>query len=273
MRKSAMPVYLLVDNGSKQAEAILRLRQLAEGLGRHAGERVHPISLQHADAIPAEALGGTPAQTLGAFLAGQLREGEREFVALPLFFGESRALTAFIPEQLASLRTQYPDLHFRLAPVTYPLPEGDPRLARIVHDHVRAARPVEGAKVVLVDHGSPSPRITEVRQAIAADLERDHGLVVEQAVMERREGPEYDFNGPLLEQWLVTQAEQGVRQVIIAMLFFLPGRHAGAGGDVDAICRGVIERYPHLSYTITPLVGEHPTLLELLADRMRQAAR
>jgi sirohydrochlorin ferrochelatase len=123
--------------------------------------------------------------------------------------------------------------------------------------------------VVLVDHGSPSPRITEVRKGIARDLRLGYGLTVAQAVMERRAGREYDFNGPLLEQWLAEQAESGNTEVIIAMLFFLPGRHAGPCGDVESICRGVAERHPQLRYTITPLIADHPLLLDLLTDRMR----
>jgi len=265
-----MPVYLLVDNGSKQPEATLRLRQLAEALGRHTGRRVHPVSLQHADAIPEGQLGGVPATTFAAFLEAQLGAGEEEFIAVPLFFGESRALTSFIPDELARLRQRWPGLRLRLAPVTYPLPGGDPRLAQIVHDHIRAVQSPE-AKLVLVDHGSPSPAITEVRKGIARELQGQYGLALDQAVMERREGPQYDFNGELLEQWLRREALRGTTEVVIAMLFFLPGRHAGACGDVDEICRAVVRDHPRLRYTITPLVGEHPALLGLLSDRLFQA--
>lgn len=264
-----MPVYMLLDNGSRRAEATLALRRLAQALSRHSGETVHPVSLQHADAIPAEALEGRPAWTLEAFLRHQHEQGEREFVGLPLFFGTSRALTSFIPDRVAALRESGADLDLRLAPVTYPLPEGDPRLAAILHEHIEAARQGrESARVVLVDHGSPSTAITEVRVRLARELAQRHGQVVDQAVMERREGPQYDFNGELLAQWLERQAQQGVREVIIAMQFFLPGRHAGPCGDVDEICRSVAERHPGLSYTITPLVGEHPQLLSLLKARM-----
>jgi len=268
--RPAMPVYLLVDNGSKQPEATLRLRQLAEALGRHTGRSVHPVSLQHADGIPAEALGGRPADTFTAFLEAQLQMGETDFVAVPLFFGESRALTSYIPDELGRLRQRWPGCRLSLAPVTYPLPAGDPRLAQIVHDHIQAARQ-PGAKLVLVDHGSPSPAITEVRKGIARELQAQYGLDLDQAVMERREGRQYDFNGELLEQWLRREAEQGTTEVLIAMLFFLPGRHAGPCGDVDEICRAVVRDHPQLRYTITPLVGEHPALLALLADRLLEA--
>jgi len=265
-----MPVYLLVDNGSKQVDATLALRRLATDLSRHTGKTIHPVSLQHADAIPAEELGGTPAQIFHDFLKAQLALGEHEFIAAPLFFGLSKALTSFIPDEVAKLKPEYPALTVKVAPVTYPLPEGDARLARIVFDHIQQAQQQsnDDARIVLVDHGSPSPKITEVRQRIAQTLQEQFGLHVDQAVMERRAGKEYDFNGKLLESWLRQQARQGVTNVIIAMLFFLPGRHAGPNGDVAEICDSVVKEFPKLRYTITPLIGEHPLLLDILNDRL-----
>lgn len=265
-----MPVYLLVDNGSKQPDATLYLRCLAAQLSEHTGQMIHPVSLQHADAIPAGELAGTPADVFPGFLRTQLEQGEREFVVLPLFFGLSRAITSFIPDEVARLQSEYPDLSVKVAPVTWPLAEGESRLAQIVFDHIRQAREIAGpdAHVVLVDHGSPSPKITEVRQGIARLLKEQYTLNVDQAVMERREGREYDFNGELLVNWLREQAEQGVTSVIVAMLFFLPGRHAGPRGDVEEICDSVVKDFPQLNYRITPLISEHPLLLDILRDRL-----
>lgn len=265
-----MPVYLLVDNGSKQPDATLYLRCLAAQLSEHTGELIHPVSLQHADAIPASELAGTPADVLPDFLRRQLEQGEREFVVLPLFFGVSRAITSFIPDEVARLKSEYPDLNVKVAPVTWPLPDDEPRLAQIIFDHIQQAREISGpdAHVVLVDHGSPTPKITEVRRNIARMLEEQHALGVDQAVMERREGKEYDFNGELLANCLRDKAEQGVTRVIVAMLFFLPGRHAGPRGDVQEICDSVVKDYPYLKYTITPLISTHPLLLDILRDRL-----
>ncbi|MFP3873583.1 MAG: sirohydrochlorin chelatase [Thiohalophilus sp.] len=268
-----MPVYLLVDNGSKQPDATLYLRCLAARLGEYTGRTIHPVSLQHADAIPVEELDGTPAQVFPEFLQNRLAQGDQEFVVLPLFFGLSRAITSFIPEEVQRLKSTYPELTVKVAPVIWPLPGGEPRLAQIVFEHIQQARrhSLDGAKVVLVDHGSPSPKITEVRRGVAQTLARQHGLEVDQAVMERREGKEYDFNGDLLATWLRRQAQQGVTEVIVAMLFFLPGRHAGPHGDVVEICDTVVSDYPQLDYTITPLISAHPLLLEILKDRLEAA--
>lgn len=265
-----MTLYLLVDNGSKQPEATLRLRELAAALSQKSGKTIHPVSLQHADAIPADKLNGQAAQTFTPFINAQLQQGRRDFIVLPLFFGESRALSAFIPQQVEALAQQHGEFDLTVAGVTYPLSSGEPRLAQIIVDHIQAAQQTHpNATPVLVDHGSPVQKITQVREAITKQAEAILGQPIAHACMERREGAEYDFNGQLLADWLEEQAQQGITDVIIAMQFFLPGRHAGACGDVEAICEGVVKQHPQLRYTITPLISEHPLLLEILRDRMQ----
>lgn len=268
-----MPAYLLVDNGSKKPEATLRLRELAASLGQHTGKVIHAVSLQHADAIDLAELDGEPAKIFSGFLRAQLEQGKKSFLVIPLFFGLSRALTSFIPQQVKKLQAEFGELDVRVADVVYPLPEGDDRLAQIMSDHISATQTslTVNAKVVLVDHGSPSPQITEVRNRVAQSLQNIPGNTyhLAEAVMERREGKEYDFNGDLLENWLRQQAQEGVESVTVAMMFFLPGRHAGSCGDVETICENVVKQYPHLQYRITPLIAEHPLLLEILSDRLR----
>lgn len=262
-----MPTYLLVDNGSKQPQATLALRRLAQALSEQSGRTVHPVSLQHAGAIPPQQLQGIPARLFSEFLQAGLEQGEDDFIVLPLFFGPSKALTSFIPDEVARLRHDYPGFTLQLAnPIG-----SDVHMATVVHQHIEAARHQagKGAGVVLVDHGSPSPQITEVRKAIVQRVHQHHGLAIDQACMERREGSRYDFNGQLLDNWLRSQAEAGIESVIIAMLFFLPGRHAGPCGDVEEICEAVLKDHPQLRYTITPLISEHPLLLEILESRLQ----
>jgi sirohydrochlorin ferrochelatase len=59
--------------------------------------------------------------------------------------------------------------------------------------------------------------------------------------------------------------------VIVALFFLLPGRHAGAGGDVAEICDGLIAQHTLRSAVRTPLLGEHPQLVDILVDRLRAA--
>lgn len=271
-----MPCILLIDNGSSRADSTLRLRRLAAALGERLGARVHPVSLQHADRVPADVLAGVPADILGPFLRRKLADGERDFLAVPLFFGPSRALSHFVPDIAAELAAELGPFRLRVAPPLCPLPAGEPALIQILADQARAAAQAQQAplrRVVLVDHGSPLPEVSAVRQWLAEGL-RGHlgdGVELREAVMERRPDPAYDFNGPLLAEVLEDLARLDPQTpVILALLFIAPGRHAGPGGDIAQICESVVQAHPGFPVYPGPLVGEHPALIRILADRVGQ---
>jgi len=265
----AAPVTLLLDNGSLQPAATLRLRELAAALGERLAAPVFPVSLLHSSGVAPEALGGRPAEIFEPFVRRRSEEGDGEFLVLPLFFGPSRALTDYLPERVAHLRTRHPRLRVRLAPTL--ADPGDPRLARILADHIRQAG--ETGRVALVDHGSPARAVTAVRDQLAQQLasELGPGCAVAACSMERRPGPDYDFCEPLLEHVLARPGwSEGA--VTVAMQFLLPGRHAGPEGDVAQICRRAERTAVGLRTRLTALVGDHPRLVEILADRARAEA-
>lgn len=268
-----MSCYLLIDNGSVQAAATLQLRYLAKSVSERTGKQVHPVSLMHANRIPAEQLGGQAADTFEAFLRTQLQAGERAFVLLPLFFGVSKALTSFVPDKVAILTEEFGEFSVTMADVIYPMPDGESLLAKIIHEHIlhTIKDDDDTAHAVLTDHGSPIAKVTDVRKHLAKATQAllpEH-IVLDQSVMERREGKEYDFNGDLLEDYLAQQAQQGVTSVAVIMMFFLPGRHAGPDGDVVEICQNVMDQYPALSVSISPLISEHPLLIDILTQRLQ----
>lgn len=258
------PLTLLLDNGSLAPAATLRLRELAAALAARIGEAVEPVSLLHSSAIPVAELGGVPAEIFEPAVARRATEGRRDFVVVPLFFGPSRALTDYLPDRVAALRAKWPDLRVRLAPTLFQ--EGDNRLASIFVDHLTADESVQ--RVAFVDHGSPAPQVTAVREALVAQVRAmlDSSVEIVGCCMERRPGAEFDFNGPLLAD-LLARGEWSRGPVTVAMQFLLPGRHAGPEGDVAQICRAARERAPQLVTRLTPLVGEHPRLLEILVER------
>jgi len=264
--ESPRRVVMLIDNGSRRADATLNLRRLASVLSDRTGFMVHPVSLQHADRVPVEALDGQPAKTFTPFVEQCLHEGHRHFVAVPLFFGPSRALTSFVPQQLEPLRARYPDLELIQADVLCPLPAGEPGLADILADNVRRTER-RARRVIVVDHGSPIPEVTAVRQWLASALRErlPDGIQVDEAVMERRAGRDYDFNGHLLED----QLEGATGEVVLSMLFLSPGRHAGAGGDIAEICAAAEASNPGLRVTPTELVGDHDGLVDILQRRLQ----
>ena len=127
--------------------------------------------------------------------------------------------------------------------------------------------------MALVDHGSPVRELTAVRNALAMEVEAvlGRGFSLAPCSMERREGAEFDFNEPLLER-LLAMPPWNTGDVIVAMQFLQPGRHAGPEGDIAAICREAEARSPRLRTHMTALVGESPLLIDILADRLRDGA-
>ncbi|ABI55952.1 sirohydrochlorin chelatase [Alkalilimnicola ehrlichii MLHE-1] len=261
----------LVDNGSLRPQSILSLRHLAAALSERIGEPVQPVSLLHSDRAPEDALEGVPARTLEPTLRERAAAGTRHFRIVPLFFGPSRALTDYLPERVAALSQHFPKLDVQVAPPLVTPERGhDPRLAHILAESVQAVDHDPATRVILVDHGSPAPEVAQVRNYVAGQLSillqgRVAGVVP--ASMERRPGEAHRFNEPLLET-LLARPPFNHGRVVIAMMFLQPGRHAGPDGDVARICAEAEARHPALKTVMTPLVGAHPLLPEILADRL-----
>lgn len=270
-----MRAIFLVDNGSLRPQATRNLRRVALALSELIGESVQAASLLHSNKIPAEEVGGVPATTLGPAAERSAEQGATEIILLPFFFGPSKALTGYLPERMAALQARFPQVCVRVAqPLVDERGNNDLRLAKLLADNVRDKRQAGTTPLVaLVDHGSPIPEVTAVRNRLAGQLSvllADEVRCVAAASMERREGDEYRFNEPLLEHLLDTPEFQ-TGPVILAMLFLSPGRHAGEGGDIAEICSAAEQRHPGLNTRITGLVGEHPGVVDILHTRLRQA--
>ncbi|MDP3534364.1 MAG: CbiX/SirB N-terminal domain-containing protein [Halomonas sp.] len=270
-----MRAIFLVDNGSLRPQATHNLRRVALELSHQLGETVQAASLLHSNKIPPEEVDGIPAITLGPAAERSAEQGAKEIIVLPFFFGPSKALTGYLPERMAALQARFPEVSVRVAqPLVDERGNNDLRLAKLLADNVREKLQAGTTpQVALVDHGSPIPEVTAVRNRLAGQLSvlmADEVSCVAAASMERREGDEYRFNEPLLEHLLDTSEFQS-GPVILAMLFLSPGRHAGEGGDIAEICAAAEQRHPELTVTTTALVGEHSGIVEILHARLRQA--
>ncbi len=195
---------------------------------------------------------------------------------MPLFFGPSAALTEYVPARVAAVRERFPQARVRLAPWMVNPAETDSRVAEILADQVRQTAHARGwvrPHVILVDHGSPQPSVAVVRNHLGAQLrallgDTVAGLAV--ASMERREGAAYDFNEPLLATVLSTPPFNS-GEVVIALQFLSPGRHAGPGGDIADICHAAEEASPGLQTQMTEPIAADARLVALLTERLAQA--
>ena len=272
------PLILLIDNGSLRPDATLGLRRLAELLTERSGLKIEPVSLLHSSKVPAEDLGGVRAQIVKPSLRRFIDAGAREIVCLPLFLGPSRGITEYLPTLIEGAKADATDVKVVIADTLAgaDVDEPDVRLAEMLAAHVRQTIGAEGfsnPQVALVDHGTPAEPVNRLRNAVARQLGACLGAEVATVVassMERRAGAEYDFNEPLLEN--LDQLEGFTAgELIVSLFFLLPGRHAGAAGDVAEICHALVERAAFSRIEMTPLIGEHPVLLDILEDRLQAA--
>lgn len=279
---SAAAVWL-VDNGSLRAQSTLSLRQQAALLAAASGVAVEPVSVLHSDKVPAEHLNSVAAEAFTEALRRRAAQGLRALRVVPYFFGPSAALTEYLPYQTGRICAQFPHLRVEMTPPLVDLEDpGDqalPLLAAQLLANIEAAaasaRPGgEPPAAVLVDHGSPQPAVSAVRDAVGQQLRlalagRVRAFAV--ASMEAREGAEYDHSRPLLAQ--VLEQEPFCRsEVIIAPLFLSPGRHAGQGGDLARIAAAAMERHPQLHTRFCPLLGGTAAVTEILLQRLRGPA-
>jgi sirohydrochlorin ferrochelatase len=271
----------LFDNGSVRADSTRSLRAVAERLSRRLGHPVRAVSLLHSTRVPAAELDGVRAELMEPALDAWFADHPMgRALLVPLFFGPSGALTDYVPERLASLRERHSRARALLAEALV-LPEEEPtELVAILADRVRATAAARGwrrPKVVLCDHGTPQRAVTAVRDRLAALLGAalgDEVAAVAPASMERREGAEFAFNEPLLATRLATPPfDEG--EVVVALQFLSPGRHAGPGGDVAEICVAAEAEARAagkvLSTAMTAPIADDARLVEVLARRFATA--
>ncbi|WP_404421668.1 sirohydrochlorin chelatase [Nibricoccus sp. IMCC34717] len=270
------PVCFLFDNGSLRAASTLNLRAVAAGL-RRRGYSVEAVSLLHSSGVDPAELGGVKAELLEpAVLNALARQPDAEIHLLPFFLGPSGALTDYIPMRMAAVLGKFPQAVIRMAPALCENPDApDSELVEALLGAANRALNSSGfdrPALALVDHGSPLPAVTRVRDTLAHALRRVLGervRAVAPASMERREGEAYAFCDPLLAH-LLTTAPFDDGEVLVLLQFLSPGRHAGPGGDIAQICDEARRQRPGLRIHQSDTIGLEPSLLRLLEKRLGQ---
>jgi hypothetical protein len=247
---------LLYDNGSLRAASTLSLRDLAARLAMRLGVPVHPASARFSDQVPVGEL-GAPAETVATTArpaAGGRRRGGAgtlRLVALPAFWAQRGGHGPGAQPAAGAAAGRRGGAARLLVAAGQPLVDvGRPATTGW------PARSWTGAAATAAAAGGGARALAGVRPRPARWRRwrpcaprwpprcppwrppRPAGrpgapAVVAGCSMERRPGPAYAFNEPLLERLLRAPFDAGL--VVVGMLFLSPGRHAGQG-DVAAIC-------------------------------------
>jgi hypothetical protein len=262
----------LIDNGSLEPASHEGLRAAAAAIGEIAGTRVEAVSWRHSNRIPAGELRGGPAWTLAPWIRRQVSAGEREFMFVPFFISPQGAIGTALGLDLGRLRDETGGF---IHSFTEGIADSD-ALAAVVAGRVREAAAAAGLRrpaVVVVDRGGPAHASANLRDSVASAVREKLGDEIgplTAASMESPDGPGFECNRPLLADALASRGfDSG--DVVVAPLFLLPGRHAGPGGDLEAIARGAERRLPRLRCHFAGLVGSHPAAIEALAGALSGA--
>ena len=267
----------LIDNGSLEPAATRNLRVVAADLSATLGLPVHPVSWKHSDRIPPAALDGDPAgTTLAPFVRAHLAAGERQFIFAPFFISAQGAIGSALRSDLETLQQEHAETPFAFT-FTPGLADAGV-IAQIVAARVRetiGVASLDAPSVLVVDHGGPSPASAALRDRLTGDVRALLGSAVLSVTAASMEGGAHAHNHPLLAEALAALSAHTASpptahtDVVVALLFLSPGRHAGPGGDIAQICGAAEAAHPSLCCHLTDLVGTHPLAAPALAAALQ----
>jgi sirohydrochlorin ferrochelatase len=125
-----------------------------------------------------------------------------------------------------------------------------------------APKPERPTALLLIAHGSRHAEANADLEHVAEQMRRRGPYAaVETAFLELAE--------PTADQAGDRCVAQGVARVIVLPYFLSAGVHVRR--DLTAICRRLGERHPGVDFRLAEPLGRHPLLLDVVANRARQA--
>ena len=270
MEKSTSIKYFLVDNGSLRAESVLYIRDVARQLSKVSGKTVDPAGIMHSHKVDPLKLNGIPGLSMEAFFQSEEANEAESMHFIPMFLGPSLGITDWLKVKADEWIAAKTGREYKIADCLFQ--DGDERIANALYDQIikyLSEHNQTNPYIILVDHGTPLREVNYVREEIGTQLAKKlQGTIsgFSTASMERRDGHEYAFNDPLLEKLLMEIHSHGQKNVVLAQLFLAPGRHAGPEGDIEKICLPF--ENDGLKIHKIPTLGNHPYILEILAERL-----
>ena len=116
--------------------------------------------------------------------------------------------------------------------------------------------------VLLVDHGSRRAEANRVLEELAARLqERLPDRIVHFAHMELAE--------PTIAQAISACLAEGATEIVLHPYFLTPGNHSAV--DIPRLARSALSGHPNVTLRMTPPLGVHEGIVEVVLERVREA--
>jgi sirohydrochlorin cobaltochelatase len=130
-------------------------------------------------------------------------------------------------------------------------------------ERVRRKKRMETLRLVLMAHGSRDPRWCAPFERFVSTLKADLGVdKVRLAYME--------FVTPTLADIAEEAMHDGVQHLQILPMFMAGGAHVD--GDIPEQVAAITARVPTLALTVLPPIGEHPRMVALMQDIVKEHA-
>jgi sirohydrochlorin ferrochelatase len=117
--------------------------------------------------------------------------------------------------------------------------------------------------LLLIAHGSREPEANADLEHVAAGLRRRGHALVEPSYLELAE--------PNVAGGAGRCVELGADEVVLVPYFLSAGVHVRR--DLVAACERLAERFPNVAFRLAEPLGRHPALLDVIVDRVREAAQ
>jgi sirohydrochlorin ferrochelatase len=117
--------------------------------------------------------------------------------------------------------------------------------------------------LLLIAHGSRQPEANADLHHVADGLRRRGHAIVEASFLELAE--------PGIEEGGGRCVAQGAARVVLVPYFLSAGVHVRR--DLSAARARLAERFPAVEFRLAEPLGRHPLLLDVVADRVREAER
>lgn len=112
--------------------------------------------------------------------------------------------------------------------------------------------------LLIVDHGSKRDAANRMLEDVVEILRRQRPeLIVQHAHME--------LASPDIRTGFASCVAEGAAEVVVHPYMLSPGRHATE--DIPRLVREAAEDFPDVSYRVTPPLGLHDKLCEVILDR------
>lgn len=118
--------------------------------------------------------------------------------------------------------------------------------------------------ILLVDHGSRRVAANDGLEAVAERVRtREPGTIVVAAHLE--------LAAPSIPEGIAACVAAGATEVVVHPYFLGPGRHTTC--DIPRIVEEASVQYPQVRIRVTPPLGPHDKLVDVILERVRQTQR